>query len=134
MNNERVTLVAHAANNSSLDWNWGAPSPLAFIESIEALESVLSISYSDHRIDIGRAIIDRAGDATQFLDLLTTLPAGFSGDVLLIREDGGAVMSSAARGGNRVLYSLSPLDVRFYLETYDLVTGRCHLHPQELVA
>jgi len=36
-------------------------------------------------------------------------------------------MSASGRGGDRVLYALSPYDVRFYLETHDMVTGRAAL-------
>ena len=33
-------------------------------------------------------------------------------------------MSATGRGGDRLLYALTRNDVRFYLETLDLVTGR----------
>ena len=48
----------------------------------------------------------------------------FTGDVLLIREDDSAFLSSLGRGGDRVLYALTANDLRFYLETNELVTGR----------
>ena len=64
------------------------------------------------------------GAPDEFLDLLTALPTEFTGDALYIRDDGTGVMSATGRGGDRVLYSLNAHDVRFYLETLNLVTGR----------
>ncbi|HVG24132.1 MAG TPA: hypothetical protein VND45_08275, partial [Thermoanaerobaculia bacterium] len=75
----------------------------------------------------GRVIIDRTGAAEEFLDLLTAFPAEFTGDALLIRDDGTGVLSATARGGDRVLYKLLAHDVRFYLETHDLVASRVAL-------
>jgi hypothetical protein len=47
--------------------------------------------------------------------------------VLLVRHDGTGILSAAARGGDRVLYSLMAHDVRFYLEAHDLVASRVAL-------
>jgi hypothetical protein len=71
--------------------------------------------------------VDRVGDGDEFLDLLAALPDEFSGDVLLVRDDGTGVLSASGRGGNRVLYALMAHDVRFYLETHELVLSRVAL-------
>lgn len=47
----------------------------------------------------------------------------------LVRDDGSGVLSSTGRGGDRSLFALRSSDVRFYLETHDLVTGRVALEP-----
>ena len=123
--NGRVTLVTRDARKPMMDWNAAsARTPIAFIDSVEALRWSLGPAVADERIDIVRVIVDRAGAADDFLDLLTSLPKEFTGDVLLIREDGTGVLSAMARGGDRVLYGLMAYDVRFYLEAHDLVAGR----------
>ncbi len=53
--------------------------------------------------------------------------AELSGDILLIHDNGAGFLSATGRGGDRVLYALTAHDVRFYLETQDLVTGRVAL-------
>jgi len=75
-------------------------------------------------LDIGRVIVDRAGDGDDFLDLLAGLPEAFTGDAMLLRDDGTGVLSATGRGGDRMLYAMTPHDVRFYLEAHDLVTAR----------
>ena len=122
----RLTLIARNSAKPDVDWNHAACMrfSLAFVESIEALAFALSTAVREVGLDVGRVIVDRAGDGDRFLALLTRLPAEFTGDVLFIRDDGAGVLSATGRGGDRVLYALTPKDIRFYLETHDLVTGR----------
>ncbi|MEO8380597.1 MAG: hypothetical protein ABI779_13100 [Acidobacteriota bacterium] len=125
----RVTLIARRSNNPDFDWNYVGPdsTSVAFLESMTVLRDALVAAVTEVGLDVGRVIVDRAGNAEEFLGLLTSLPPEFNGDVLLIRMDGTGVMSATARGGDRVLYSLMAHDVRFYLETHNLVTGRTAL-------
>jgi hypothetical protein len=127
--NRRVTLIARESTKPDFDWNYvgRASTSVAFIESVAVLRYALVAAVTEVGLDIGRVIVDRAGAADEFLELLTALPAQFTGDVLLIRDDGTGVMSATARGGDRVLYALRAHDVRFYLETHNLVTGRMAL-------
>lgn len=74
--------------------------------------------------DVERIILDRSVTSEEFLHLLAALPAELTGDVLFIRNDGGAFLSALARGGARVLYALAAHDVDFYLATHAL-TGGC---------
>ena len=122
----RVTLIARDPAKPYLDWNHAASArlSLAFLESLEAVALALSAALQDVGLDVGRVIVDRTGAGDQFLSLLTRLPAEFTGDVLLIRDDGTGVLSATGRGGDRILYALTCHDVRFYLEAHDLVTGR----------
>lgn len=125
MTDPRLTIIARDARKRDIDWNDAprAGEATAFIDSARALRSALAAA-SELGLDVGRVIIDRAGTPEEFLELLAALPPELTGDVLLIRDDGSGVMSATARGGGRVLYGLNAHDVRFYLETYGLVTGR----------
>lgn len=125
----RLTIIARDVRKPDMDWS-GAPDAgevVAFIDSTTALRTALMAGV-ELGLDIGRIIVDRAGTPDQFLELLATLPVEFTGDALFIRDDGTGVMSAAGRGDGRVVYSLQSVDVRFYLETCDLVTGRIVVH------
>lgn len=122
----RVTLIARQSNKPDMDWNYAAArrSSVAFIQTVAAMRYALDAAFMDVDLDIGRVIVDRSGDADAFLELLSALPAEFTGDALFIRDNGTGFLSAAARGGDRVLYALNAHDIRFYLEAHDLVTGR----------
>jgi len=124
--NGRVTLIARESTKPDMDWNYAAcrRTNVAFIQTVAAMRYAIDAAFMDVELDVGRVIVDRAGDADEFLELLTSLPNEFTGDALFIRDNGTGVMSAAARGGDRVLYSLTAHDIRFYLEAHDLVTGR----------
>lgn len=126
MSAHRVTLVARDKRKPAMDWSSSvaARPPLAFVDSVRALRFALSAAVTEAGLDISRVIADRAGSGDEYLDLLAALPAEFHGDVLLVRDDGTGVLSATSRGGGRVLYALMAHDVRFYLETHDLVLSR----------
>ena len=126
MSEHRVTIVARDKRKPSMDWSTSvAPRlSLAFVDSVRALRFALSAAVTETELDISRVIVDRAGSGDEFLDLLTALPGEFHGDVLLVRDDGTGVLSATGRGGDRMLYALMAHDVRFYLETHDLVLSR----------
>ena len=128
MSQERTTLIAREPTKPDTDWNYPACSrtAVAFVQSIASLRYALVTAVRDFGLDVGRVIADRAG-SDEFMSLLAELPEDFNGDALLIRDDGTGYLSATARGGARVLYALTPFDVRFYLETHDLVTGRMAL-------
>ena len=123
---DRVTLIARQSTKPDVDWNYDAcrRQMVAFVESTEALRFALNMAIDEVALDIGRVIVDRAGDGDDFLDLLTHLPAAFTGDVVLVRDDGTGVISATGRGGDRMLYTMTQHDVRFYLEAHGLVTAR----------
>lgn len=125
----RITLIAREATKPDIDWNYAscARMRVAFVDSVSALTYALESAVCDIGLDVGRVVIDRAGGPEDFLTLLTALPAEFAGDVVFLRDDGSGILSATARGGDRVLYALTPYDVRFYLEAHDLVTGRSAL-------
>ena len=55
------------------------------------------------------------------------MPPELTADILFILDNGAGFLSSTGRGGDRLMYALTPNDVRFYLETLNLVTGRLAL-------
>jgi hypothetical protein len=126
---QRITLIARKATKPNIDWNYARSSAMriAFLDSVTALKFGLGVAIHDAALDIERLIVDRAATADEFLDLLAALPPEFTGDVLFIRDDGSGFLSATGRGGDRVVYALSGRDVRFYLETHELVTGRTAL-------
>lgn len=126
---QRITLIAREFGKPDADWNHSRcrTARVAFLDSVSTLRFALGAAVTDVGLDVERIIVDRAGEADQFLDLLANAPTEFAGDMLLIRDDGRGFLSATGRGGNRVLYALSEYDVRFYLETNDLVTGRAAL-------
>ena len=125
-NEERITLIARNANQPDVDWNYAQARTqrVAFVDTIAAVEFVLGAALNDVGLDVERIIVDRAGQAHEYLDLLASTPDEFAGDVVLIRHDGSGWLSATGRGGSPVLYAMSSRDVRFYLEAHDLVTGR----------
>lgn len=126
---QRITLIARAATKPDVDWNHSRArvQRVAFLDSVNALRFALGAALHDVGMDVERIIVDRAGDAEEFLHLLATVPVEFGGDMLFIRDDGSGFLSASGRGGDRVLYVLGGYDIRFYLETHDLVTGRAAL-------
>lgn len=125
----RITLIARESTKPDADWNYAScrNQRVAFLDSVNALRFALGAAVNDVGLDVERIILDRSGDSGEFLELLASAPAEFNGDMLFIRNDGGGFLSAMGRGGDRVLYALSGYDVRFYLETHDLVTGRAAL-------
>lgn len=128
----RLTIVTTDTRKADLDWRAATSGRLTFLESLAATRVALDAAIHAE-IDIDRIIVDRAGGAEEYLDLLARLPGDFLGDVVLIRDDGAGYLSASARGGDRVLYALTATDIRFYLEAHDLVTGR-GFHSERLSA
>ena len=94
--NTRITLIVRDWTKAGGDWNYAMVSSMraVFLESVPALRFALSI---DEGLDVARIVIDRAGDADEFLDLLAGMPGHFAGDVLYIRDDGSGLAVSVGR-------------------------------------
>jgi hypothetical protein len=122
----RITLISRDPSRPDRDWDSSRRSPnrLILLDSFTVLRYAISSHLVDLDIDVERVILDRASTPADYLSLLASLPATFTGDVVLVRDDETGFLSALGRGGDRVLYALSPGDVRFYLETHALVTGR----------
>ena len=106
---KRLTLVVSTEPRHSWDGS-----------SLLVCDSLPRMRQSVVTNDVERVILDRCASADEFLHLLAALPGEVLGDVLSVREDGGAFLSATGRGGDRVLYALSPADVGFYLEANGL--------------
>jgi len=123
MKSQGITLVCRDANTPDRDWNLSIRSQARILitEQLNVLRYAISATAGETGVDVERIILDRAGCAENFLQLVASLPHFFAGDALFLKEDGSAFMSSSGRGGDRVMYQLSVQDVRFYLETASLV-------------
>jgi hypothetical protein len=115
----RITLIARGANASSRGWDAskGAENRVIFAETFSILRGALD--HASH--DVDRLIIDGTASGSQFLELLTSLPHAFIGDVLFIRDGETSYLSTVGRGDGRLLYALTSTDVQFYLETHRLI-------------
>jgi hypothetical protein len=111
----RLTLVV---SKSSRSWNRAG---MMFVSSLAAVHAAATAN------DVERIIVDRCATADEYLHLLASLPEVVAGDVMLLRNDGGAFLSSAGRGGDRVMYALSAADVDFYFQTHGLAVTRLAL-------
>jgi hypothetical protein len=120
----RITVIARGPGTPQRAWDStsSAPSRLLFLEAMPILRHVIDTGVPEMNLDIERVVIDHASTAAEYLELLAALPVEFNADVVLIRDDTGGFLSASARGGNRVLYALSALDVQFYLETHALMS------------
>jgi hypothetical protein len=119
----RITLVARDKQQANLGWDTSNQSPnrIVSVDSLELLRSTIASPLVHSDADVERIILDRCGSEADYLSLLSQIPHQFTGDVLMIRNDATGFLSATGRGGDRVLYALSPDDVEFYLETVRLV-------------
>jgi hypothetical protein len=120
----RITLICRGGPAPDRPWLLGrdAPHRLIFVGSFGVIPYALARGVEELREDIDSVIIDGTATASEYLHLLSALPAGYHGDVVLIDSD-SAFVSATGRGGDRVLYALRPEDVRFYLETKMLIAA-----------
>lgn len=124
MESRRITLVTRpTTRHAERAWNFSsdAQSRIIVVGSFTVLRYALEQSMSEMAQDVERLVIDRTASASQYLELLATLPDEFVGDVLYIRDDESAFLSAAGRGAGRMIYTLRLQDLGFYLATHDLV-------------
>jgi hypothetical protein len=121
----RITLITHAPRSPHREWDTtlDAPNRLIFVKAFTVLRFALGRGIEEMEQDVERVILDHSSTAADYLTLLTSLPAEFTGDVLLIRDDDSGFLSATGRGGDRVLYALRAQDVEFYLETHGLLAA-----------
>jgi len=111
----RITLIARGATAPAREWDASAHAAnrIIFVDTFAILKGALGYAAED----VDRLFIDCAATESQFLDLLTTLPGDFIGDVLFVNSDERSFLSTTC-----LLYAMLPADVRFYLEAQRLVT------------
>src|SRR5216684_90553 len=117
----RITLLARAAASPARAWNVSgkAPNRVIFVDAVSMLN--FALDRANH--DVERVLIDGTATAAEYLELLSGLPIAFVGDVLYMRGEGNSFLSTVGRGGGRLLYSLTPHDVDFYLQTFRLLAA-----------
>ncbi|HEV2720356.1 MAG TPA: hypothetical protein VG323_10095 [Thermoanaerobaculia bacterium] len=114
----RIMLVNRSSSAPERPWlaSREAPRRLIFVHSFGVIPYAIKRGVEELGKEIESVVIDGTATAGEYLQLLAMLPASFNGDVVLILDD-GAFLSASGRGGDRVLYTLAPDDLRFYLET-----------------
>jgi len=119
----RITLITYDKQSAERNWDFSDQSSnrIVFIDSLGLLRSTIASPLVRCDSDVERVVLDRCCSEAEYLSLLAELPHAFAGDILLIRGDSTGFLSATARGGDRVLYALSPEDIEFYLETVRLV-------------
>jgi hypothetical protein len=117
----RITLLACNAAAPPHAWNVSSSAPNRMIPV--GTFSMLPWALDNAKKDVDRVVIDGTASPVEYLEFLATLPHTFVGDVLYMRAGGNSFLSSTGRGGDRVLYSLSPSDLEFYLLTNLLVAA-----------
>ena len=117
----RITLLARAAASPKRAWNTSgeAPNHVIFVDAVSMLN--FALDRANH--DVERVLIDGTATPAEFLELLSGLPTEFAGDVLYMCEAGSSFLSTVGRGGGRLIYSLEPGDVDFYLQTFRLLAA-----------
>ena len=132
-NSRRTTLIQTSITTSTRAWDRSSncPSRCIVVPAFNTLRHALRSGVTELGQDVERVILDASATATEYLELIASLPIEFTGDVVFIREDGGAFVNATGRGNGRVLYSLSARDVNFYLEIHGLLeNGRFQVVPQ----
>lgn len=122
----RITLVSSGTRAAARNWQLSTrtPSRVIRLESLTMLKHALAGVGVELHADVERVILDRCGAASDYLNLLATLPQHFAGDVVMICSDGKAFLSTTDRGGNRTLYTLTDPDLAFYFEAHRLVKSK----------
>lgn len=118
----RISAIVGKPTGPETDWDSSAP--IAFFGSIS--EVMREAEGTD--LDIARIIIEGGNSALEFLYLLSGLRSTCVADVLWICENRSGFLSATGRGGDRILYTLAPDQVRFYLEINGLVTELASLN------
>ncbi|HUO85310.1 MAG TPA: hypothetical protein VM534_09370 [Thermoanaerobaculia bacterium] len=110
------TLVIPGNPRSRAIWREASErEAIILVENPLLLHHVLLAASSEFGRDIRRVIFDGSLDESQLLRFLSSLPVEFRGDVMMIRPDGTAFLSSAGRAEGRHLYELGADDVELWL-------------------
>lgn len=120
----RLTIIAHDPKyDDTAFWN-DEPTQhrrVVFLDDTSCMRLSIGSALAEPMLDTERVILDRVVPAEMFLELLSSLPPHFTGDILRVDKRGAGFLSATGRGGDRVLYALDPDDVYFYFATHDLL-------------
>lgn len=116
------TLVCTKDESTRRSWEALGPGMIVVHNAAVVREAVWSAQSMGR--DVRRVIFDDSFGPGDFLEFLAEAPADFRGDVIVVRQGGGAFLSSMARLDGRVLYELQPDDLALYfLAHFDQFVG-----------
>lgn len=115
---QRATLVFIGNEQELVEWSKMAAndSRIITVWNLNLLKDSLHLAQSFLDVEVVRVIFDRSVDAEEWLEFLTTMPAGFRGDVLYVAKEKKGYLSAVGRTDERVMYKLKPQDLDFYLD------------------
>jgi CheY-like chemotaxis protein len=130
MNESVITLVKSRPAWPAVRWARGPQ--IRHIDNLDQIVRAMSM-VSIAVASIGRIIIEERIDGTAFLDLITSLPPEFLGDVLMIAGPQQAYLSSAfGSAGQRALYTLNETrTIEQYLDVHGLREGEAAVDPPQ---
>jgi CheY-like chemotaxis protein len=103
--------------------NWQRGPRIRRLENLDQIVRAMSGGAAS-TASIASIVIEEPLDGTAFLNLITTLPTEYLGDVLLIASPVRAFLSSHFEGRERRLYLIeNPKTVEEYLDSYGLREG-----------
>lgn len=118
MADSAITLLKSRPGWKGVRWHRGPQ--IRRVEDLDQITRAMS-AVGAAAASIARIVIEEAIDGTAFLNLITSLPPEFLGDVLLIVSPGRAFLSSHMDGGERYLYTLDqPGEIDTYLDAWKL--------------
>ena len=130
MNDSVITLVKSRPAWSGVRWARGPR--IRHVESLEQIVRAMSM-VSIAVASIGSIIIEERIDGTAFLDLITSLPSEFLGDIMLIAGPNRAYLSSWGTAGPRSLYEIQDAQtINHYLDAHGLREGEAAAEPPQL--
>jgi CheY-like chemotaxis protein len=122
MNDSVITLVKSNPSWPGVRWRQGPD--IRHIQSLDQIVRAMSM-VSIAVASIGGIVIEEAIEGVAFLDLITSLPVEFRGDILLIAGARRAFLSSCMEGGLRALYRMDdPRVIEQYLDARELRDGQ----------
>lgn len=124
MNRDKTTLILTNEPFANIDWRnaEAVDSRLITVHSLDLLLHSIYSAQRDFHVHVARVILDGSVTAGQWLELLTSIPLEFSGDMLWIDSYGGGYLSASGRSGDRALYRITAEDIPFYLEASGIST------------
>lgn len=119
MNQSAITLLKSRPSWKGIRWQRGPM--IRRVDSVDQIVKAMA-GVATAAASVARIIIEEAIEGTAFVNLITSLPSEFRGDVLFINAADRAFLSRAA-DGTRVLYHLEDNDVERYADAHGLRDG-----------
>jgi hypothetical protein len=88
--------------------------PIVAVGNLPLLKAAFLTCVEEGHKEIVTVVFDRSVTHEAFLEFLSSLPAGFRGDVLMIEEGSRGYLASTT-GDGRILFRLQPADLDLYM-------------------